>query len=151
MREETDTHIFNHCRAYNHQREKVWKRVCDTLSYFTEVDLLTIPTQVTNWFIPNNDANSSGSELWFLGGIPLKVKVWIIKYLKRNDQLMLWQRIHKIVMELVKEIWERRCDLNCKKGWSFHDLHLEFIEDAIILENNLLECAPEDIWDNNSL
>lgn len=143
---ETDDHIFNQCHVYNAIKWKVWEYICTIISDITEIDLAEVGAKVTNWISPNNNS-MEGENLWFLGGIPETVKVWLSKTLNKKGRVILWQRVHKVLMEAINDIWKKRCDTNAKKGWSFQDLHLNFVEDALLLENNLIQTEEEIMWD----
>lgn len=145
---ETDTHVFVHCPAYAATKWKVWEYVCTIFSDHTDIELAEIGTKISNWINPQTN-HDNNLNLWFLGGIPETVKVWLCKHLKKAQRIDLWQRVHKVLMEAIDEIWKSRCEKNCAKGWTYHDLHLDFIEDALLLENNLL-CTEEDVmWEIN--
>lgn len=143
--QESDVHIFRFCVGYNRYRRRAWRKVCSVLSEYTELDLSVVKEDVENWIKPKIVKEAEGAGLWFLGGAPLKVKVWLSNYVRKRMLKTIWQKIHKVIMETVKEIWDKRCERNCKKGWTFQNLHLGFIEDAIILENNLLIADNTDI------
>lgn len=135
---ETDEHVFGNCRAYAPIRTKIWRKVCEVIADCVNETTGYVDSNITNWFDRQRHKDPEGAGLWFLGGIPLSTKVWLSKHLRTRDLTILWQRVHKVVMENVKSIWDRRCEINRDKGWTFQDLHLDFIEDAIILENNLI-------------
>lgn len=135
---ETDEHVFGNCKAYAPIREKIWRKVTEVIADNINEVASYVNDNVTNWFRRQRNNDPEGAGLWFLGGIPMSTKVWLEKYLRKRDLTVLWQRVHKVVMEHVRSIWDKRCEINKNKGWTFQELHLDFIEDAIILENNLL-------------
>lgn len=144
---ETDDHIFNQCQVYRAIKWKVWERICAIISDITDINSTDFGNHITDW-ITKDVVSKGGSNHWFLGGIPDTVKVWLCKTLKKKDRIILWQRVHKVLMEAINDIWIKRCDTNHSKGWTFQNLHVEFIEDALLLENNLIHTDESIMWDS---
>lgn len=146
---ETEEHIFVTCDAYQDHKSKVWRNIIAIISEHTDLRSNEVRKEVDDWVTGSKDLEEE-SRLWFLGGVPEKVKVWASKFLRAKALTVMWQTIHKVVMETVYDIWRKRCDANSKKGWTFQELHMEFIEDALILENNLFGVDVNQMWDINN-
>lgn len=144
LEKETDEHVFLDCTTYKGIKWDAWERISIVLSEATSANMREVTKEAPNWICPTTNKCTNSLNLWFLAGVPSSVEEWLSLYIKKKKRIEVWKRIHSIAISTAHDIWKIRCDRNCTRGWTLHNLQVDFLEDAISWENNYLMINPQD-------
>lgn len=142
---ETDVHMFTECGAYTNTKWETWTKIEEIIAQTMEISETEVRNKFRNWIATNRTNDEEGKGMWFLAGIPERIKTVVLSKRKKSEAINMWQKVHTVVMSAIHDIWIARCEFNRKRNWTFAELKLDFIEDALILENKLLQ----EEWDGN--
>jgi hypothetical protein len=130
---ETDIHVFNQCGAYDELRFRTINDIEETLRKAGKNNK-RLDYICASWIRRPSSLNDEHKGLWFLGGLPDKIRDLLCRHMSLKEAEERWQDVHEITMKCVLDIWNRRCEVNRVNGGLFAELARVNMERAMLSE-----------------